>query len=370
MMSDRPTVDQPGASPTPPWSASPEEVAQFVARYGRRYDPENHDYTDPGPFAEPVAAGKNSPVYNAHSYHTKVPPEGIRRYLEHYTHPGDLVLDPFCGSGMTGVACVMTGRYAILNDLSPAATHIAYNYCNPVDPQALRAEWDRVRDAVREEFDWLYGTTCDRCGGPAAIQHTVWSDVFRCRGCQGEILLWDAAVVRELTARGYNPPLSGGARPGDWKPPTPETSPPKPGDNGQPAPRTRGDVLDNFACPHCGISSRKTQLRLVRTEPVLTEYECPRCRPKRQQHPASDDEKKRIAEINAAPVPYWYPTLSVDKRSEMYIRSALQRVGIERACDFWTRRNLWALARLWAEGGSPLPLGIRMRSDSFSPRSR
>ena len=30
--------------------------------------------------------------------------------IEHSTRPGDLILDPFCGSGTTGVACVQTGR--------------------------------------------------------------------------------------------------------------------------------------------------------------------------------------------------------------------------------------------------------------------
>ena len=49
-------------------------------------------------------------------------------------------------------------RRAILNDLSPAACHIAYNYCTPVDVEALKAEFERIKAAVKEEFDWLYGT--------------------------------------------------------------------------------------------------------------------------------------------------------------------------------------------------------------------
>ena len=156
------TADDPGRSVRPPWTASPEELAEFVRHYGSAYDAESDDYEDPGPFAESVKQGKNSPIYNVHAYHTKVPPDGIVPYLEHYTRTGDLVLDPFCGSGMTGVACMMSGRNAILNDLSPAATHIARNYCTPVDTTVLQREFERIREAVREEFDWLYGTTCDR----------------------------------------------------------------------------------------------------------------------------------------------------------------------------------------------------------------
>ena len=30
--------------------------------------------------------------------------------VELFTDPGDIVLDPFCGSGTTGVACIRLGR--------------------------------------------------------------------------------------------------------------------------------------------------------------------------------------------------------------------------------------------------------------------
>jgi hypothetical protein len=49
-------------------------------------------------------------------------------------------------------------RACILNDLSPAACHIAYNYNTPVDVDALRREFERIKGAVKDEFDWLYGT--------------------------------------------------------------------------------------------------------------------------------------------------------------------------------------------------------------------
>lgn len=170
-------------------------LAAFLAQHAHPYDAARDTYRRP-PFAAPVKAGKNTAIYNAHSYHTKVPPQGIVPYIEHYTEPGDLVLDPFCGSGMTGVAALLSGRHAVLNDLSPAAVHIARNYCTPVDVDALRAEFERIKAAVQEEFDWLYGTTCDRCHGPATIQYTIWSDVFACDRCGEALVLWDVAVDR------------------------------------------------------------------------------------------------------------------------------------------------------------------------------
>lgn len=152
------------------------DLQAFLAQHVRPYGPETDDYERP-PFAADIKEGKNDPIYNAHSYHTKVPPRSIIPYILHYTKPGDVVLDLFCGSGMTGVAAQMCAdppkdileqfpeladrvgaRACILNDLSPAACHIAYNYNTPVDMEALKREFARIKAAVKEEFDWLYGT--------------------------------------------------------------------------------------------------------------------------------------------------------------------------------------------------------------------
>ena len=58
-----------------------------------------------------MSEGKGDPIYNAHSYHTKVPHWAIMRYIEHYTASGDVVLDGFCGMGMTGVTARINCRY-------------------------------------------------------------------------------------------------------------------------------------------------------------------------------------------------------------------------------------------------------------------
>ena len=69
------------------------------------------------PFAADVSEGKGDPIYNAHSYHTKVPHKAIMRYILHYTAPGDIVLDGFCGTGMTGVAAQLCGDRRAVADL-------------------------------------------------------------------------------------------------------------------------------------------------------------------------------------------------------------------------------------------------------------
>ena len=297
-------------------------VEEFIARHARPYDPATDNYFRE-PFAQDTKVGKNSAIYNAHSFHTKVPPEGIVPYILHYTEPGDLILDPFAGSGMTGVAAMMctrspsginvpsgtrTGaRRAILSDLSPAACHIAYNYTHPVDVKALKAEFDRIMQELQPEFAWLYGTICDRCGAKAAIQYTVWSDVYKCCRCGERMALWDVAVDRNS-----------------------------------------GRVKEIFSCPGCGFTGKKTKHTRVASVPVVTNYECyGACSPVRSEHRIIEAELRLIEEIEARKIPYWYPTDPFGLHREMYIRSALHLRGITRVCDFYTKRNLWALAALW-----------------------
>lgn len=133
------------------------------------------------------------PVYTFHPYHTKVPPQVIRALIEQYTSPGERVLDPFCGSGMTGVAAREAGRDAELSDLSPGATFIAgVNNTSHDGPAAAR--WlTEILTASERELGWLYRT---RGGdGPLAANYHVWSDVFRCPACAALFPFFPHCVV-------------------------------------------------------------------------------------------------------------------------------------------------------------------------------
>ncbi|HNT67407.1 MAG TPA: DNA methyltransferase, partial [bacterium] len=108
-------------SDPPHYTACPNPyIDDFIAEHGTPYDETTDDYHRE-PFVGDVSEGKNDPIYNAHSYHTKVPHKAIMKYIDHYTKEGDIVFDGFCGTGMTGVAAQLLNRKAILSDLSPIA---------------------------------------------------------------------------------------------------------------------------------------------------------------------------------------------------------------------------------------------------------
>ena len=93
-------------------------LRQFVDLHAKPFDPENDKYCVPA-FTEQITTTKVNAIYNMHTYWSKKPHDAIRKYMRHYTAPGDLVLDPFCGSGGTALAALLEGRTAIASDLIP-----------------------------------------------------------------------------------------------------------------------------------------------------------------------------------------------------------------------------------------------------------
>lgn len=221
-------------SDPPYYTACPNPwIADFIAEWEAQKpeQPEGYHYHRE-PFAADVSEGKNDPIYNAHSYHTKVPHKAIMRYILHYTQPGDIVFDSFCGTGMTAVAAQMCGdrdvvmslgyqvkpdgtilqeeinedgnrgwqpiskigkRRTIMNDLAPAATFIAHNYNTPISPYEFEKAATRLIKEVKKKCGVLYETR-HKDGKVGKINYTVWSDLFHCPECQAEINFFDQTV--------------------------------------------------------------------------------------------------------------------------------------------------------------------------------
>ena len=64
---------------------------------------------------------KRSLTHGLHPYPAKFIPELPRRIIQDFSHPGDIVLDPMCGSGTTLVEASAHNRHAIGVDLNPIA---------------------------------------------------------------------------------------------------------------------------------------------------------------------------------------------------------------------------------------------------------
>lgn len=198
-------------SQAPGYTAFPNPyVEKFIQQHGSVYDEASDDYHRE-PYAADVAEDKHDLIYNIHSYHTKVPPKAIKCFIEHYTRPGDVILDSFCGTGMTGIAakiCDDNGignsqRYAILVDLSTIAAFIAGNYNKSLQNEDI-IEIEKKLRRLGEILGPLYRTNHVQNGKKIEgfegipiegdINYTVWSDVFICPHCSSELVYYDVAV--------------------------------------------------------------------------------------------------------------------------------------------------------------------------------
>ena len=173
------------------------------------------------PYAYGIKVGKNSAIYNAHTYHTKVPYQVIMRYILHYTQPGDVVLDGFAGTGMTGVAASACGypdyetkksiiddfsnnglqspkwgaRHAVCGDLSPLCFHISSNYNSKPNLSKLNKAVKEIIKKLKDKFGYLY--EYDSPHGKGHINYFVWSEIVSCKNCGHELNVHDLSFNYE-----------------------------------------------------------------------------------------------------------------------------------------------------------------------------
>ena len=177
-------------SDPPYYTACPNPfLRDFVARANESYTGSPDTYQRE-PFAADVSSGKSDPLYNAHAYPTKVPPDAIRPLLDHYVHPSDIVLDPFSGTGMTGIALTRCqDLVGVLQDLSPTATHIAASLDATVSPELFEYSASELLKAICREYGWMYQTKIN--GQLSEVRYFVWSDIYLCDSCGTPTRIWD-----------------------------------------------------------------------------------------------------------------------------------------------------------------------------------
>ena len=305
------------------------------------------------PFAADVSEGKNDPIYNAHSYHTKVPHKAIMRYILHYTLPGDIVYDGFCGTGMTGIAAQMCAdktiveslgykvndkgevfekngslewiafsklgaRKALLSDLSPVATYITSHYNAKFDPEKFEREANRIIEQLELKYKWLYKTN-HIDGKEGRIINTVWSDVFICSECTEEIVYWDSAVSNE-----------------------------------------QKKALEVFPCPSCGFEASKKRMQRAtvvkydsildktitvgKQVPVVINYTVDGLKGKFSKKPDQSD-LSLINEIDDFIIPHHVPVYEL--QDGFNTKQPIRSHGFTHAHHFYTKRNLIVLSAAW-----------------------
>ena len=249
---------------------------------------------------ETITVPRTDPIYNCHAYLTKVPIGAIQPFIQTFTKPGEVVVDFFAGSGMTGLAALTLNRRARLSDISVLGKHIATGYLTDAPAQDIRAAAHSVMAAARKAVGLLYMTKRGSDGAKVEMVRAIWSFTYLCPSCGDEMVFYEA-----LNARGGVPQR----------------------------------------CPSCGGPFAKRNWPRGKDVPVEVVVQGENGRQVGQGVCETDRRRMRAAMKDGRLRKV--PSLPIEEDREMFSRSGLGRSGMTETGKFFSPRNGVALVELW-----------------------
>ena len=214
-------------------------------------------------------------------------------------------------------------RPVILNDLSPAATFIAANYNIPFDIEAFAKASKQLLKEVEQEHGWMYETMHSDGMTKGRIEYTVWSEIFTCPHCAGEVNFVNEAIDIESKR-----------------------------------------VKEAFQCPHCSADLKKDKLdrvldsridsatgaawKRIKFSPSLLSYAVGS---KRYEKKPDQKDIDLLACIEALPLPSAVPNnrFPIEK---MYHGSRIEPKGFTNVHHLFLPRAAQALGSLWSKAAA------------------
>ncbi|MBL4830044.1 MAG: hypothetical protein JKY55_09210 [Aliivibrio sp.] len=223
-------------------------------------------------------------------------------FIEEYTQPNDTVIDIFAGSGMTAVAAKMTGRNAIVSDISRLGKHIGTGYLSSVRPEEFEAEIHRIFDESKAAVGHYYHTFREEDETQVSLGKTIWSFVYECEHCQQELNYYHALQANNWDSK-------------------------------------------NLKCLSCKHPFVKKGAKFLRDEPVVVSMKGVKGKLIEQNLTHIDHEKIANAEISD--IFEHFPSVDIPEDREMYKRSALKKWNLTSTHKFFSHRNAIVLYDLW-----------------------
>lgn len=147
-----------------------------------RYKKERSDELSITPLKRSVKAEGHTAQYKMHKYFARRPYNVFKHIIKHYTSKGDVVLDPFCGGGVTVFESAALERNVVGVDLNPLAAFISRMQMFNGEISELKDfyrrflvtetkkynEWYTVKfpddEGTAIWFEWAYVVKCPDCG--------------------------------------------------------------------------------------------------------------------------------------------------------------------------------------------------------------
>lgn len=292
-------------------------------------------------YGAPLPASRKGPLFNTHSYSTKIAPEAAALMIASHTKPGATVFDGFGGSCTTALAALLCSkptpemiatakklrlpvtwgsRNAVVYELSGLGSFLGQTLCAKPDPGKFRRAAEAILDECLAQYGWMYVARDDK-NQPGQLRYAIWTECIRCRSCRSETSLWQSSVHLD------------------------------------PA-----EVSDTFQCRRCGSTEKlngQTRAKMKLFDDVLGDEIVIRKRILARIHGTTGSRKwsreptaadrALVAKVQETPIPDAFPVVPMmglggQNWGDLY-RSGYHE-GITHVHHFYTRRNLIALAAI------------------------
>lgn len=258
-----------------------------------------------------IEAKGHTAVYKMHKYFARRPHNVFSYLIESYTQPGDIVLDCFCGGGVTLFEGLALGRKVVAVDLNPLATFISDCQTTTVSVEEYKKVLSEVRDDVKKLTKRFYTTACRRCNDNAEVRWYELAYYVTCETCGSRTLL-----ANDLKFVSDEKVING-----------------------------------RYACQHCHAPVTAVDAPRAGHELLSVTYRC-NCTPGRQTARADDNDKELMSLFNERfdklieDYELWYPQDEIPAEWDRQKEDCLHRKSVRTFADLFTRRSLFFNAYL------------------------
>ena len=252
-----------------------------------------------------ICAEGHTPIYKLHKYFARRPQNVFRNLIEHYTRPGDLIVDPFCGGGVTVFEGVSQQRRVYGQDLNPLATFITRCQTHRVDID----EYDNVMNLVRKEYEKFsaqyYFTYSRKTGEVVPVRWYEHAFIALCHKCG------DSTTLSNLNKAENDGAAKNGI----------------------------------YVCQSCKTLLKGVDSKKIGSKLLSVTYDSPKTG-NRETHTPIDHDLKIIRELDQnwdilqANVSHVFPKEGIPEFWDRAQEDCLHRKGITKFTDLFTRRNL------------------------------
>ena len=124
-------------------------LASTVAGSGQAHKANSSQIDDDWSFASLKPSKTSWGPHGYHRYPAKFIPQLVRRLIDTYSLPGDLIGDTFVGSATTAIEALRSGRHFWGSDINPIALVISRAKAFPLLPQELDSVWEETAQRLK-----------------------------------------------------------------------------------------------------------------------------------------------------------------------------------------------------------------------------